>query len=73
MVRAMSDKYSGMHRFLQAQLSTDDMIQLAKYQAEENRLEAPHIRNMYMSLQLTNVLKKLLGRDVKLIFHTKYS
>lgn len=60
-----------INRYLCAQMSTEDMIQLAKYQAEENRLEAPHIRNMYMSLQLTNVLKKLLGRDVKLIFNSR--
>lgn len=72
MVRAMSNPYSGIGSFVQAQLSTDDMIELAKYQAEENRLEAPHIRNMYISLQLTNMLKKLLGKDVKLIFYTKY-
>lgn len=65
-----------MHRFIGvigAQLSTEDMIELAKYQAQENRLDAPHIRNMYISLQLTNMLKKLLGRDVKLIFNTKYN
>lgn len=65
-------KYDRVQRYLQAQMSTDDMITLAKYQAEENRIDAPHIRNMYVSLQLTNLLKKLLGRDVKLTFNTKY-
>lgn len=66
------NRYDRVHRYLRAHMSTEDMLALAKYQAEENRIEAPHIRNMYISLQLTNLLKKLLGKDVRLVFNSKY-